>query len=75
MTDVYDLYDPNAAIEFAQEIIEDCGRLPERAEDFAHSVTEKAESMVAWIDERCAVTEGMAEALLNMRAGVDRWLP
>ncbi len=74
MTDVHDLFDPDAAIAFAEELISDCGDLPERAGDFAHSVVDKAESMVAWIDAECVVTERMAEALLNMRRGVDRWL-
>jgi hypothetical protein len=74
MTDVYDLYDPDAALAFCEELLSDARDLPERAEDFAHSVVEKVESMAEWIDAHCRVTEPMAEALLNMRRGVDRWI-
>ena len=69
-----DVNDPDAAIEFCVELISDANDLPERAEDFAHSVVEKAESMMEWIDTESRVTEKMAGALENMRAGVDRWM-
>jgi hypothetical protein len=69
-----DLMDPEEAIEFCKELIKDANDLPERAEDFAHSVVEKVESMEEWIDTNSKVTEPMAEALRNMRSGVDKWL-
>ena len=67
-----DVNDPDGAIEFCERLIEDAGDLPERAEDFAHSVIEKAESMSEWIDSNSRVTEKIAAALENMRAAVDR---
>lgn len=69
-----DVNDPEGAIEFCEELIEDARSLPERAEDFAASVIEKTESISEWIDANSVVTEKMAEALENMRRGVDRWL-
>lgn len=69
-----DVTDPDAAIVFCEELIDDANAIPERGEDFANSVIEKTESMMEWIDSNSRVTEKMAEALENMRAGVDRWL-
>lgn len=69
-----DVNDPDAAIAFCNQLVEDAGALPERAEDFAASVIEKAESMSEWIDANSRVTEKIASALENMRVGVDRWL-
>lgn len=68
-----DVNDPDAALKFCEELIEDAKALPERAEDFAHSVIEKVESMAEWIDTESKVTEKMADALENMRMGVDKW--
>lgn len=68
-----DVNDPDAALEFCAELIEAANELPERAEDFAASVVEKTESIAEWIDTESRVTEKMASALENMRAGVDRW--
>jgi hypothetical protein len=69
-----DVDDPDAAIEFCDELLEDARTLPERAEDFATSIVEKVEDMKEWIEMNWRVTEGIANALENMRAGVDRWL-
>lgn len=69
-----DLTDPDEALTFCRELLSDLDELPERAEDFAHSVKEKVEGMEEWIDSNSAVTERMQGALLNMRGGVDRWL-
>jgi hypothetical protein len=42
--------DPDAAIAFCRELIEDLEDLPERAEDFVAAVQPKVESMEEWID-------------------------
>jgi hypothetical protein len=74
MSDDLHVSDPEGVIRFCAELIEAAGELPERAEDFAHSVTEKTESIAEWVDAESRVTEGQIEALRNMLAGVDRWL-
>lgn len=73
MTVPIDVNDPDAALEFCAQLIEDAGDLPEVAEDFAASVIEKVESMAEWIDTESRVTDNIATALENMRAGVDKW--
>ena len=47
--------------------------LPERASDFADSVRERLESMIAWAREREHATPRMWTALRNMQDGVARW--
>lgn len=74
MSNRIDVNDPDAAIEFCEELIGLAKELPERAEDFATSVIEKTESMMEWIDTESRVTEAIAAALENMRTGVERWL-
>jgi spore coat protein CotH len=75
MTTEADLYgDADAALAFCDELLEDVEDLPEAAEDFAADVSEKVESMREWIDANSRCTERMAEALLNMRRGADRWV-
>lgn len=69
-----DLTDPDDALAFCKELLSDLDDLPERAEDFAHSVQEKVESMSEWIDSNSTVTDRMSAALENIRRGVDRWL-
>jgi hypothetical protein len=66
--------DPDEAIAFCRQLIEDLEELPERAEDFVAGVQPKVESMEEWIDTNSACTERMAEALLNMRRGTDKWM-
>ena len=68
-----DLNDPDGWIAFCNQLVEDAGELPERAEDFAASVIEKAESISEWIEMESRVTEKQATALENMRTDVDRW--
>jgi hypothetical protein len=67
--------EPDEALDLAEEILTDLDDLPERAEDFKESVLEKVTGMKDWIEEHQAVTEKMATALQNIRAGVDKWLP
>lgn len=63
-----------AAIALCKVLIEKCADLPERAEDFGNSVTEKAESVMAWVDEHRHVTPAQMGMLENMERGVDKWL-
>ena len=65
--------DPDEAIAFCARLLEDLEDLPERAEGFAADVSSKVESIQEWIDANSNCTERMAESLLNMRRGTDRW--
>lgn len=69
-----DLSDPQEAIEFCKELLSDLEDLPERAEEFVDSVTEKVTSMMEWIEENEHVTDKMQDSLRNMRRGCDRWM-
>ena len=62
------------ALEIVDEIHEVADDVPERGEDFAISVTEKARSIGATIAEREHVTDAQMEALENMLAGLQRWV-
>lgn len=62
------------ALDFCDELLTDLDELPERAEDFRDSVREKVESIRDWVEEHETITERQAEALRNIRAGVDKWL-
>ena len=46
--------------------------LPDRAADFADSVTEKLEGIAAWVEEHEHVTEAQKTAVANMAVGVWR---
>lgn len=61
-------------VELCEEILDSIGDLPERAEDFASSVSEKVESIQEWIEENDHVTEAQMDALENMKSGVERWM-
>jgi hypothetical protein len=49
-----------------ENILDDCDDVPERAEDFAVSVSEKIESMAQWIADNRRITPAMIEAIENM---------
>lgn len=55
-------------------ILLDVEELPERAEEFAASVTEKITSMQTFAEINQHVTDKQREAAENMAAGVKRWL-
>lgn len=59
-------------IDTCDRILEDCGDVPERAEDFAISVSEKIESMAEWIEENKRITPKMIEAIENMDEALQR---
>ena len=61
------------ALDFCDELLSDLEDLPERAEDFADSARETVESIREWVEEREIVTDRQAEALGNIRRGVDKW--
>jgi hypothetical protein len=69
-----DLFDPDEAVKFCAELVSDAEEIPEKGEDFAASVIDKANSMSEWIDANSTVTEKIEAALRNMRRGVDSWL-
>lgn len=48
--------------------------LPERAEDFADSVKERAEGIRDWIIEHNHVTPAQVSALENMREACVKWM-
>lgn len=64
---------PDEALELGQEILDALEYLPEAAEDFASSVRDKVEGIMAWIEEKQHVTENQVSALNNMMAGVEKW--
>lgn len=68
--------DTEGALEASTQIGEILSRiadLPEEADDFAASVTEKLESMAEWIEENAHVTPKMKTAIDNMGAAVAKW--
>lgn len=66
--------DVKEALELAQFILDHADDLPDRAEEFAESVREKAASMKEWIQAHNRVTNMQFQALENMQAGVEKWL-
>lgn len=56
-----------------KQAVEDASELPEKAEAFVESVTEKLTSIAEWIDENKHVTDAQKEAVENMWGGVERW--
>ena len=55
-------------------VLLDVEELPERAEEFADSVTEKVTSMQTFAEINQHVTDQQREAAENMGAAVKRWL-
>lgn len=66
--------DPDAAIEFGNQILSDLGDLPERAEDFVAGKEPVVSGIVDWVDTNSHVTERQAETLCDIRGKVDRWM-
>ena len=62
------------AIKQAKRIIELCGEVPERGEEFAASVADGATDMLATIKARWDVTDAQQAALDNWEEGVSRWI-
>ena len=73
MTTLY-FTDPEAALDYAQELLGLLDDLPRAAEDFADDVREKVTGVHDWILERGYVTVAQASALENWRAGAVKWL-
>lgn len=61
-------------LETIRGAISDAADLPERAEDFADSVTEKLEDIEAWVEENEHITDGQTSAVSNMEAAIGRWM-
>ena len=61
------------ALNLVEKIEEEAECVPERGEDFAASVLDKAKAIGATIDEREHVTEAQMDALKNMLSGLERW--
>ncbi len=66
--------DPDLAIGFGREILDDLDGLPERAEGFVSDKESIVSGIVDWIETNCHVTERQAEVLCDVRAKVDRWI-
>lgn len=62
------------ATDLVSSILEGCDEIPERGEEFAESVREKAADIGNTIEERQFVTDSQLRALENMLAGVNRWI-
>ena len=61
------------ALDRVSEIESEAEDVPERGEDFAASVLEKAKDIGSTIEERSHVTDAQMDALDNMLAGLQRW--
>lgn len=48
--------------------------LPERAQDFVMSCTERLQDMQNWAEEHGHVTARMLETVGNIQSGAERWL-
>lgn len=60
-------------LERIREATDDASGLPDQADDFADSVTEKLEDIQAWVEEFEHITEAQAMAVENMEAGIGKW--
>lgn len=58
----------------ANEVISDAEEVPERGEDFAHSVIEKVQAISETVEQHESVSAKQWKALENMHRGVQRWL-
>lgn len=61
------------ALSLVEQIEEEAECVPERGEDFAASVLDKAKAIGRTIDELEHVTEAQMAALENMLSGLERW--
>jgi hypothetical protein len=59
-------------LDTCNRILEECEDVPERAEDFAMSVSERIESMAEWIEENRRITPKMIAAIENMDEALQR---
>ena len=62
-----------AFVKSAHECLSDIDELPERVEDYADSVRERVDGMLAWAKDHEHVTEKMDCALENIHEGVLKW--
>lgn len=62
------------ALQTIADTLEMLDQLPEEAEDFVSSVTEKLTNMRSWIESRGRVTPKMESAIENMHRGALKWL-
>ncbi len=62
------------ALELVDSIVDGCGQIPERGQEYAESVSERATDIGRTIEERQFVTDKQMSALENMLAGVNRWI-
>ena len=58
----------------ADRVLDDIPSLPDRASEFSHSVQERIEGIVAWVEDNEHVTPKQKQALENMSNGVQAWL-
>ena len=61
------------ALNLVAEIESEADDVPERGEDFATSVVEKAKDIGSTIEENEHVTDAQQDALDNMMSGLQRW--
>lgn len=66
--------DPNLAIGFGKEILDNLNDLPEIAEEFVSVKETIVFGIVEWIEKNQYVTERQAETLCDVRMKIDRWL-
>jgi hypothetical protein len=68
----------NSTVEEALALCDEIGAMaddvPERGEEFAASVCERARDIRETIEERCSVTDSQMAALENMAAGLAKWI-
>ena len=57
-----------------RELLADVEELPSRADDFASSVTEKANAILETVERTGRVTDRQEGAIARMANGVGRWL-
>jgi len=62
------------AVALADEILDRCEELPERAAEFYESVTVKVSGIKETINRYGKVSDKQRSALENMYGGVERWL-
>lgn len=61
------------ALDLCREILDEIDDLPEAAEDFAASVSEKTLSIQEWIEDNEKATDNQMRALRNMLKGIRKW--
>lgn len=77
-TPTFSLGDDGRGIEQAEDLIEEINTLlevlPERAENFHRSISEKVDDIATYIEDHNRVTKKQINALENMLYGVQKWI-